>query len=389
VNGVARIPRLKVALLSDVSLGYGTPQLLRMAESFAQAFGAEVHIFEPDEPERPLVDIRNHVKSPRVSLERIYTTAHPYWKQGRIEYCAQVAAKVASLDPQIILFSAMYGIQVLDRIDARNTLKIFYCIEEVDTYYDYLFPLVRQCEIMLFPEENRARIYLERLGGPQAGQDHLIIYNTNDRREWTPPDERLPRLFYGGTFDKVGSLAEYFLRPETLDLPVDIYGVLRGFDDPAEVAAQLSGHSGGAAFRGYRQSDDGFFKLLSRYLYSIIIWNPDREDRLYAAPNKLFDALACGVPPIAAPHPQCAEVIRRWNCGVLMDDWSFESFKDTLGRALKTAGSDYYRELAANCRRAMDEELCWERQFDKLIPAVERRLARLGDQPATARRARS
>ena len=51
-------------------------------------------------------------------------------------------------------------------------------------------------------------------------------------------------------------------------------------------------------------------------------------------------------------------------------------------RALKAAKSDYYRELAANCRRAMEEELSWSRQFDRLVPLVERRLAHLAGKPA-------
>ena len=45
----------------------------------------------------------------------------------------------------------------------------------------------------------------------------------------------------------------------------------------------------------------------------------------YAAPNKFFDAIACGTPPICAPHPQCVEVIRKWRCGLLVDDWSSEA----------------------------------------------------------------
>ena len=153
-----------MALISDVSLGYGGPQLLRMAESFASTFGAEVHIFEPDEPERRPVDIRQHTRSSSIHLTRIYTTAHPYFRQGRIEYCAQAAERVKALAPDILMFATMYGISILDHLDTRTMLKIFYCLEEVDPEYEYLFPLVRQCEIMIFPEDNRARLYLERLG---------------------------------------------------------------------------------------------------------------------------------------------------------------------------------------------------------------------------------
>ena len=377
MNSAAFLSRPRMALISDVSLGYGTPQLLRMADSFATIFGAEVHIFEPDEPERRPVDVRQHTRAPSIHITRIYTTAHPHWRQGRIEYCAQVAERVRALAPDILLFATMYGIAILDHLDTSRMLKIFYCLEDVDPHYEYLFPLVRRCDIMIFPEDNRARLYLERLGSPARDPDVLLIYNTSDRSEWTEPADRIDRVFYGGTFHRTVTFADYFLHRDLAALPVDIYGIIRGFEDSSAVINRLDGHDGGPKFCGYQQSDDAFFQLLSRYLYSIVIWNPDREDRLYAAPNKFFDAIACGVPPIAAPHPQCVELIRKWKCGILMDDWSFGSFRDALERARRAAKSDYYRELAANCRRAMQEELSWDRQFDRLTPLVERRLAAL------------
>ena len=371
-------PCLRMVLISDVSLGYGTPQLLRMAESFAAVFGAQVHILEPDESDRPPVDIRDHVSAPGVYLERIYTPGHPYWMQGRVEFCARAAERIRTLDPQVILFSTMYAIQVLDRLDAGGMLKIFYGLEDADVHYSYLFSLVRRCDVFIFPEENRRRLYSERLGIAGSGKRNLVVYNSNNRAEWTDPDERLRRIFYGGSFDRHNNFADYFLKSSVIGMPIDIYGVIKGFKNDAAVAGQLSGLNGGVSYCGYRQSDASFFELLSRYLYSIVIWNPYREDYLYACPNKLFDAIACGVPPIAAPHPQCVEILQKWNCGILMDDWSFESFRRALVSAFNAAGSDYYRELAANCRRARDEELSWDRQFGKLIPAVERFLAERG-----------
>jgi hypothetical protein len=369
---------LKVAVLSDVSVGYGSPQVLRIAESFAKVFGAKVHIFEPDEPERPPVRVGDYSSEGSIEITRLYTASHPYRMEGRIEYCAQVVGLLRAMEPDVLIFFNMYGIQVLDRIDTQGKLKIFYCLEDVDPHYSYLFPLVRQCDIRVFPEENRRRIYSERLGIVGDGGTNVLLYNANNRGEWTDPAQRQARLFYGGGFDRHANLASYFLDPEVIGFPVDVYGVIRGFENDKEVARSMNGAGGGLAYHGYRQTDDAFFQLLSRYLYAIVIWNPDREDRVYACPNKLFDAIACGVPPIAAPHPQCVEIIEKWNCGILMDDWSFDSFKATLTRALKAAGSDYHRELAFNCRRAVQEELSWDRQFGKFVPAIRKLLAQKG-----------
>lgn len=371
-------PRIKLAILSDVSVGYGTPQILRMAESFARIFCAEVHIFEPDQSERPPIAIRDHIDLPHVHLTRIYTTAHPFTMEARIEFMKQVADRLCMLHPEILICSSIHRLPILEKIPNWERVEIFYCLEEIDSHYDYLFPLVQDCKIIIFPEENRRRIYLERLGMSLLPNDNLVVLNANHPRTARHNGKRQGRIFYGGSFHKDITYADYFLKPEILKLPVDIYGIVDGYADSAAIIKQLNGKQGGAHFRGYMQSDAAFFDLLSSYLYSIVIWNPDREDRYYAAPNKFFDAVASGVPPICAPHPQCVELVKKWNCGILMDDWSFNSFKKTLERALKAADSDYYLELVANCQHAMEYELSWDRQFEKLIPVVSKHLTRLG-----------
>ncbi|MCR9135647.1 MAG: glycosyltransferase [Alphaproteobacteria bacterium] len=369
---------LKVAILSDVSVGYGTSQVLRMAESFSNVFGADVYVFEPDQSERPPINLSEHVASADIHVERLYSSAHPYSFQGRAEYCARALVRLRSLEPHILLFSTMYGIQVLDGLDTLKTLKIFYCLEDIDTYYDYLFPLVRQCDIRIYPEENRRRLYSERLGLVGDGRSDLIIYNSNNWKYWTPPKDRKHRIFYGGSFDRDKNFASYFLANDIRQLPIDIFGMIRGFENDLEVAHGLNGINRSTNYMGYREANASFFKLLSSYLFTIVIWNPEREDHFYACPNKFFDSVACGVPPICAPHPQCIEIIKKWNCGILLDDWSFESLRDTLVRALSTAGSEYYFELSSNCREAMQRELSWDMQFDGLVPFVKSHIEQLG-----------
>ena len=78
-----RAPR--IVIISEVSVGYGTPQVIRVADSLARALGADVTIFEPDQPERPPVDLARHAQSANVTVRRIYTSSHPYSTAGRIE----------------------------------------------------------------------------------------------------------------------------------------------------------------------------------------------------------------------------------------------------------------------------------------------------------------
>jgi glycosyltransferase involved in cell wall biosynthesis len=108
------------------------------------------------------------------------------------------------------------------------------------------------------------------------------------------------------------------------------------------------------------------------YIYSIVAWNPTNENQRFAAPNKFFESIAAGVPPIAAPHPQCEEVLSRYRCGLLMPDWGFDAFHDTIQKALRIYETDAWDEMVAQCARAAKADLNWDAQFEKLLPYLAR-----------------
>jgi hypothetical protein len=68
------LPQYSVAIISDVSVGYGTPQIISLAQSFARLFGSKVIILEPDQPERPKITLNLDAN---VSVNRLYTATHP------------------------------------------------------------------------------------------------------------------------------------------------------------------------------------------------------------------------------------------------------------------------------------------------------------------------
>ncbi len=193
-------------------------------------------------------------------------------------------------------------------------------------------------------------------------------------RVTAPPEKSIKRLFYGGSFHKEMTHAAHFLEPKIAAMPIDVYGLIRGFEDESEVRRQMSGARGGIRYCGYLEAGSKYFELLSQYQYSIVIWNPVTTAQLYAAPNKFFDAIACGTPPICAPHPQCVEVIRKWRCGLLVDDWSSEAMRARLRQAIRMIGSDDHKEMINNCLVAMQRELAWPIQFEKVLSAIRRRI---------------
>lgn len=106
--------------------------------------------------------------------------------------------------------------------------------------------------------------------------------------------------------------------------------------------------------------------IYNDYAYSLTMWKPKDINQIHASPNKLFQSIGRGVPPISAPHPQCVRTLRRYGCGLLMNDWSMEGFEDAIRRALDLYGTSAYDRMVENCKTAAEVELNWPVQFEKV-----------------------
>ena len=79
----------------------------------------------------------------------------------------------------------------------------------------------------------------------------------------------------------------------------------------------------------------------------------------YSLPNKLFDYIAAGIPVIASDLTEVAAVIKKYNCGILLN----EVKPVVIAEALTELRDDraYLRQLKENAGKAQ-EELTWERE---------------------------
>ena len=178
------------------------------------------------------------------------------------------------------------------------------------------------------------------------------------------PRRRNGTLLYSGTLDRKQTLADYFLRPELHPVRVDLFGNIGGRDSQT-LLAELSRADGGIRYCGYVPAER-LAALRRHYAFSLVMWSPQSEHQYYAAPNKFFDAISDGVPPLTAPHPQCEMLVQRYRCGLVMADWSYEAFRQTVEEAIAVFGTPHYGEMVANCRRAVEAELQWDHQFAKV-----------------------
>ncbi len=364
-------PVHRIAVVSDVSLGYGSPQVSALARSLGAHYGALVTVFEPDQSDRPprlLVGA-----SPQVC--RIPTEVSPHSRAGRIDYVLQVAEALNCHRPDIVVVFNSFCLPALSRLKYRPRCNIYVLSEMVRPYGRFAVALNRHLaphiDLVVFPEENRARIDLQRC---RFGHISMAVLNNVSDAQTAPPlapAERNARLFYGGTISSDLGLAEYFLRKEVATTPLDLYGNFVGPDRDA-LRKRFEGATHEPRYLGCVDARTLAERRRS-YAYSVVMYRPTLEHTLYAAPNKFFEAIADGVPPIVAPHPQCKMLVERYQCGILLRDWSFEAYRDAVNQAMSLFGTRRYARMVENCQRAVREELNWATQFGKLqrlLPAA-------------------
>jgi glycosyltransferase involved in cell wall biosynthesis len=272
------------------------------------------------------------------------------------------------LKPDVLVICCTYCLPALFRLRRRPPIVIYYSVESISYYgsFDAMMnrhagPLV---DAVIFPEENRAALETERYGFEESAK--VVMFNCvkrrEERNEALPALQRNGKILYSGTISH-HTLANYFLDENIRTIPMDLFGPIKAESEAERL--RFTSLNGEVSYRGHLSAKE-LASIRKLYAYSIVMWNPINENQYYAAPNKFFESIADGVPPISAPHPQCKLIIGRYQCGILMRDWSFEEFCNAIGKAREIYGTAEWEKMVDGCLRAVNEELTWDAQFEKL-----------------------
>lgn len=360
-----------IAVVSDVSLGFGSPQIPALARSLATHYDRPATVYEPNQPGRPPISQPPGV----IEVRRIMTDFDPHSLPGRIEYVLKAAAALNRERPAVLMLCSSLTLPVLLKLRYRPQVVVYALLEMVSPYGRFHVRMNRllksRIDLVIYPEANRARIDAQRCGFVR--HPSAVMYNVNDAPARSPvaPDRRWKRLFYGGAISGDLGMADYLLHPEMNALPLDIYGDAVG-RDREQLLARLRALKGERRYLGCVDAAT-LARKRRKYAFALVMYRPRVEHTLYAAPNKFFEAIADGVPPIVAPHPQCKLLVERYRCGIVMRDWSFGAYREAVTQALSLVDTSEYTRLVRNCRRAVRAELNWTAQFGKvrrLLPSA-------------------
>lgn len=375
----------KVGIISDACLGFGSPQIIALAEALKEAMDAEVTIVEPDVPTSP----PQHASFPQFRIVRQKNRKHVYDAGGRVEYCKRAAAVMNELRPDLLVVVCTFCMPALLYLKARPRFTVFYSIESIIQYgeADVILNqhLRSKIDFIIWPEENRQALDQAR-SGLGAIPNALVLNSANPRQsaeEIAPAAQRLRRIIHQGTIGQYHTYSHWFLKPSIRRLPLDIYGPLVDEGSKAMLAfapGMEQADPTGLLYHG-RVDLVRLARARRTCAYSVCIWNPAEERGRFAPSNKFFESVADAVPPITAPHPQHVRLVEKYDCGIVMEDWSLSELRRTLLVGLRLFGTPRYQELVENCRRAVREELNADDQFGRVALEIAQRARAL---PAAA-----
>lgn len=364
-----------IITISDITLGYGSPQIIKLTKELADCYQDDFKILQPAVPNTPILP--DHTYSDKIVT--IPTREHPFLWLGRWQYFQQCKILIEKYKPSTLIISNYNLMPILDCLDYIPPKIINLVLEDVEQFGDNLAgkamisrlkSLAHKIDFWIFPEQNRAIHDAELF---QISYDKIVVLpNIYEANPTESEVVRIPKILYAGTLNTDVSVACHLIDPSSWKLPLDIFG--KSTQENLTAALTQARHANqGLHWHGY-VSADVLDTLIPQYAFSLVFWLPNRFALLNAAPNKFFQALAHGVPVITAPHPQCKTYVERYNCGLVMKDWSKEEFIRTAKLGMNLFGTSQYQDMVNGAKRAVSQELNWQTQMKLLMNKLQMKL---------------
>ena len=367
----------RVVIVSDACLGYGSPQIPAFAHEILKIGNIKITVVEPNVPKNPP---KNYAYSD-FEIRRIHTSA-PIYSGGRAEYCEKCARFIETTTPSVVILICTFSLPVLLYCRFKPIITLYYSIESIVQYGKQDIELNREMnnkiDAIIWPEENRMKRDTVRCQFQNV--DSYLSLNSSNQKSSSdnivPWNKRKKRIIHQGTIGSKETFSHYFMEKEIARLPIDVYGPI--VDQRSRTLESLSASvynesKANLIYQGRIDLDQ--LELVRREMaYSICIWSPETERGLFAPSNKFFEAIADGVPPITAPHPQHVRIIEKYDCGIILDDWSLRALRKGLLYGLRIFGTGQYESLVENCRTAVRTELNREHQYRDVVQLIRTKL---------------
>jgi len=379
----------RILILSDVTLGFSVPQIHLLARSLAASLEAETLIVEPDMKGR-----RDFAAIEGVRVVRISTRMPPHHPVFVIEYARAARRIYREFSPDILVVLNAGLLPPLLLEAHRPAVVIYYMLESLDhqmvhggaLFYDLNRMAANQIDLVLVPERRRFYFDKSRLQWPDIPVIEVLNVSPPDPGTVEPARTGC-RFLYAGTLSREGGM-DFLLDERLRDLEIDVVGPIDSAEARNFVARLTAPSEGGRKRYLGLVPHSQVLRMLPRYSYRIVVWKAESLNSYFASPNKFFESIAYGVPPVCTPNPQILDIARKYHCALVAKDWGLDSFCHVMADAMWISGTSTYDQLVANCTLARQAEINWACQFEKVQAALDEVLARRSRPRAAAPQAR-
>lgn len=230
---------------------------------------------------------------------------------------------------------------------------------------------------VIFPESKRAQIYRQRY---QFKSPSFISANAPRLRQIpTPRDLRLAyqirnQVFLMGYIGGVGKTNCLELAIQALVLAPKVVFLVWGWGDSSYLnelksLAKELGVSHRVKFQG--ELHERKFETLAGCDFSYCVYDPHllRTQHQATASNKLFEAMAVGIPSIFSSREDFYRFNLRHKVGVCTRNFTFKAVANSINQLVQDEG--LRKQLGQNARKAFETEFHYERQFHKPLQAYQ------------------
>jgi len=97
---------------------------------------------------------------------------------------------------------------------------------------------------------------------------------------------------------------------------------------------------------------------------TLALYDPGIPNNVYASPNKLFEAMASGIPIIVNENTSMANIVRKENCGIIIPYGNKESLIEAISCLKDNKG--LRKRLGDNGRKAYENKYNWKIMENRL-----------------------
>lgn len=163
-------------------------------------------------------------------------------------------------------------------------------------------------------------------------------------------DDDKIRLFFAGWIERGRGIDSLFVLAEDPRLDITVAG-----DGDPELVEKIKANSR-IRYLGYLTHAQIMQEtMVCHFVYAL--YDPVREINIYAAPNKLAEALSCGKPVVMNNEVMLAKTVADYGCGVLMPYSQVSKVADRLSAIFKD--SDQYEKMCQEARLLFDSSYSW------------------------------